>query len=137
MASTRRITPYGVSFVRIHVYFSQNSCLFQLHQFSSSQHKSLYFPARLFLSSIIYNNTVAGWFRNAQISTLHGKLPLFFPTLTKTKMAHSYVVEFFNIIFHEKSFIHSLLVTEGGQAEKVFVKRGFSPLTLFVFLCPT
>jgi hypothetical protein len=61
----------------------------------------------------------------------------FCPTLTKTKMAHSYVVEFFNITFHEKSFIYSLLVTKGEQAEKVFVKRGFSLLTLFVFPCPT
>ena len=56
----------------------------------------------------------------------------FCPILTKTKMAHSYVVEFFNITFHEYSFIHSLLVTEGGQAENVFVKRGF---TLLLSLC--
>ena len=52
-------------------------------------------------------------------------------------MALSYDAEFFNITFHEYSFIHSVLVTEGGQAEKVFVEGGFSPFTLFVFPCPT
>jgi len=61
----------------------------------------------------------------------------FCPNLTKTKMAHSYVVEFFNIRCYEYSFVHSLLVTERGQTEKVFVKRGFSPFALFVFPCPT